>query len=235
MAIVRPSTSEIATLRSKGLTRRTLIWRQLRRQPSALAGGVILALLVFSAVFAPVLAPYTPDEQIRGASLKPPSGDYFFGTDVFGRHIFSRVLHGGRISLRIGLISVAIAVSCGTVFGLIAGYYGHWIDTLIMRFMDMLLALPGILLALVIVAVLGPSITNVMLAVGTAAVPAFTRIVRGSVLSEREMTYVAAARVIGARDVVILRRHILPNVIAPVIVLGTLNIATAIIVGAPLS
>jgi peptide/nickel transport system permease protein len=234
-AVAIPASGGVISKQTKGVSRRTLVWRQLRSRPSALSGGVILAVLVFSAVFAPFIAPYEPAEQIRGASLLSPSGDHLFGTDVFGRDIFSRVLHGGRISLRIGLISVAIAAGCGMFFGLIAGYYGRWVDTIIMRFMDMLLALPGILLALVIVAVLGPSITNVMLAVGTAAVPAFTRIVRGSVLSAREMTYVEAARVIGAPDHLILRRHILPNVVAPVIVLGTLNIATAIIVGASLS
>jgi peptide/nickel transport system permease protein len=235
MAVARAASGEIAGVRTKSVGRRTLIWRQLRRQPSALAGAAILALLVLSAIFAPLIAPYAPEEQIRGASLQSPSGAYVLGTDVFGRDIFSRVLHGGRISLRIGLISVAIAATSGIVFGLVAGYYGRWVDTVIMRFMDMLLALPGILLALVIVAVLGPSITNVMLAVGTAAVPAFTRIVRGSVLAAREMTYVEAARVIGAPDILILSRHILPNIVAPVIVLGTLNIATAIIVGASLS
>lgn len=211
------------------------MWRQFRRQPSAIAGGLILLLLVLGAIFAPVLAPHGPAEQIRGASLQPPSSTYLLGTDVFGRDIFSRVLYGGRISLRIGLISVTIAATAGILLGMIAGYYGRWADAIIMRLMDMLLALPGILLALVIVAVLGPSITNVMLAVGTSAVPAFTRIVRGSVLAAREMTYIEAARVIGAQDHIILRRHIMPNIVAPVIVLGTLNIASAIIIGASLS
>lgn len=235
MAISQTAEQHLRVAETRGTSRRLMIWRQFRRQPSAIAGGVILLLLVLGAIFAPIFAPHEPAEQIRGASLHPPSGDYLFGTDVFGRDIFSRVLYGGRISLRIGLISVAIAATSGIILGMLAGYYGRWVDSLIMRFMDMLLALPGILLALVIVAVLGPSITNVMLAVGTSAVPAFTRIVRGSVLAAREMTYVEAARVVGARDRVILRRHILPNIVAPVIVLGTLNIASAIIIGASLS
>ncbi|HVX30013.1 MAG TPA: ABC transporter permease, partial [Nitrolancea sp.] len=129
----------------------------------------------------------------------------------------------------------AIAATAGIILGLLSGYYGGWVDTLIMRFMDMILALPGLLLALVIVAMLGPSINNVMIAVGTSTIPVFTRIVRGSVLSARSMTYVEAARVVGCPDQLILRRHILPNVVAPIIVLATLNIAIAILIGASLS
>lgn len=210
-------------------------WRQLRRQRTTIAGGIVLLILVTCAVFANVIAPYDPAEQIPKASLQPPSSTYLFGTDVFGRDIFSRILYGGRISLRIGLISVAIAATNGIVLGLIAGYYGRWLDSVIMRVMDMLLALPGILMALVIVAVLGPSITNVMFSVGISVIPVFTRVVRGSVLSAKEMVYVDAARVVGCSNPLILRRHILPNVVAPVIVLGTLNIAWAIIIGASLS
>jgi len=211
------------------------MWRQFRRQRTALVGGIVLLVLVLSALFANVLAPYDPAAQDPAASLRPPSWHHLFGTDVFGRDIFSRVLYGGRISLRIGLISVALAATTGIILGLIAGYYGRWIDTVIMRMMDMLLALPGILLALVIVAVLGPSVTNVMLAVGASIIPVFTRIVRGSVLAARETTYVEAARVIGCPSRTILWRHILPNIVAPVIVLATLNIALAIIIGASLS
>jgi ABC-type dipeptide/oligopeptide/nickel transport system permease subunit len=192
-------------------------------------------VLFLSTAFATFIAPYDPAEQIPGASLQGPTAKYLLGADIFGRDILSRILHGGRISLSIGLISVAISATSGMVLGLVAGYYGGWIGALIMRFMDMLLALPGLLLALVIVAVLGPSILNVMIAVGIAAVPAFTRVVRGSVLAAREMVYVDAARVVGCQDHVILRRHILPNVAAAVIVLGTLHIATAIIIGASLS
>jgi len=211
------------------------MWRQLRRQPIALVGAIVLLLLVSSALFANVLAPYDPAEQIPNASLHPPSGTYLLCTDVFGRDILSRILYGGRISLRIGLISVGIAATNGIVLGLIAGYYGRWVDSVIMRVMDVMLALPGILLALVIVAVLGPSITNVMLSVGASVIPVFTRVVRGSVLSARETTYVEAARVVGCSSRYILRRHILPNVVAPVMVLATLNIGWAIIIGASLS
>lgn len=207
----------------------------MRQQRGAMLGLTILVLLVLATIFAGAIAPHNPDAQISGASLQPPSSRFLLGTDVYGRDILSRILYGGRISLSIGLISVAIAASSGVVLGLISGYYGRWVDTLIMRFMDMLLALPGLLLALVIVAMLGPSIKNVMIAVGTSAVPAFTRVVRGSMLSAREAVYVEAARVVGCPDRTILRRHILPNIVAPIIVLGTLNIATAIIIGASLS
>ena len=198
-------------------------------------GGAILLILVLGTIFSGVVAPYDPAEQIPNASLQPPSRQYLFGTDVYGRDMFSRVLYGGRISLSIGLVSVAIAASVGVILGLLSGYYGGWVDSLIMRFMDMILALPGLLLALVIVAMLGPSINNVMIAVGTSTIPVFTRIVRGSVLSARSMTYVEAARVVGCPDQLILRRHILPNVVAPIIVLATLNIAIAILIGASLS
>lgn len=216
-------------------SRMTRVWHHFRSQRSAISGGIVLLLLVFSTLFARFIAPYNPSEQIPGASLHAPMGRYLFGTDIFGRDILSRILYGGRISLSIGLVSVVIAATSGVILGLTAGYYGKWVDIIIMRFMDMLLALPGLLLALVIVAVLGSSIINVMIAVGISAVPAFTRVVRGSVLSAREMVYVDAARVVGCQDYVILRRHILPNIVAPVIVIGTLNIATAIIIGASLS
>jgi len=216
-------------------SRRASIWRQFQRHPGAMAGGCILLVLVFASVFANLIAPYEPSFQIRGATLQAPSFQHFFGTDQHGRDIFSRTLYGGRISLRIGLISVALAASFGTLLGALAGYYGNWVDAVIMRFIDMLLALPGILLALVIVAVLGPSVTNVMVAVGVSAVPAFSRVVRGSMLAAREEVYVDAARVIGCNDRSILGRHILPNIVSPIIVLATLNIATAIIIGASLS
>ena len=211
------------------------ILRQLAAQPGAATGAAVVLMLAVSTAFAGLIAPYDPNAQLPGASLQAPSIKYLFGADIFGRDILSRILYGGRISLSIGLISVGIAVTCGIVLGLIAGYYRGWLDSVIMRFMDMLLALPGLLLALVIVAVLGPSLVNVMIAVGIAAVPAFTRVVRGSVLAAREAIYVDAARVVGCPDTVILRRHILPNIVAPVIVLGTLNLGTAIIIGASLS
>lgn len=215
------------------------LWRdmanRLRRNPSAMAGAVILTVMIFLAVFAPVLAPYDPIDQDSQAIRAEPSRDHFFGADTFGRDVFSRVLYGGRKSLPIGLVAVGIAAIVGVTTGLAAGYYGRWFDTIIMRFVDLMLALPGILLALSLVAILGSSLFNLMLAVGIAAIPEYTRVVRGTVLSARETEYVTAARVSGARDTAIMFKHILPNVLPPVIVLATLGIAGAIILGSTLS
>jgi len=215
------------------------LWRdmanRLRRNPSAMAGAVILTVMIFLAVFAPVLAPYDPIDQDSQAIRAEPSRDHLFGADTFGRDVFSRVLYGGRKSLPIGLVAVGIAAIVGVSTGLAAGYYGRWFDTLIMRFVDLMLALPGILLALSLVAILGSSLFNLMLAVGIAAIPEYTRVVRGTVLSARETEYVTAARVSGARDTAIMFKHILPNVLPPVIVLATLGIAGAIILGSTLS
>ena len=215
------------------------LWRdmanRLRRNPSAMAGAVILTVMIFLAVFAPVLAPYDPIDQDSQAIRAEPSRDHLFGADTFGRDVFSRVLYGGRKSLPIGLVAVGIAAIVGVSTGLAAGYYGRWFDTIIMRFVDLMLAFPGILLALALVAILGSSLFNLMLAVGIAAIPEYTRVVRGTVLSARETEYVTAARVSGARNTAIMFKHILPNVLPPVIVLATLGIAGAIILGSTLS
>lgn len=209
--------------------------RRLFRNPGATAGLVVLALMVLLSIFAPVIAPYDPIDQDSQSIRAAPSREHLFGADTFGRDVFSRVLYGGRKSLPIGLIAVGIAAIFGVSFGLIAGYYGSWIDSLVMRGVDLMLAFPGILLALAIVAILGSSLFNLMLAVGIAAIPEYTRIVRGTVLSTRESEYVTAARVSGARDEAIMLRHILPNILPPIIVLVTLGIAGAIILGSTLS
>jgi len=215
------------------------LWRdmlnRLRHNPSAIAGALILIVMIFLAVFAPVIAPYDPIDQDSQAIRAEPSRDHLFGADTFGRDVFSRVLYGGRKSLPIGLVAVGIAAIVGVSTGLAAGYYGRWLDALVMRFVDLMLAFPGILLALSLVAILGSSLFNLMLAVGIAAIPEYTRVVRGTVLSARETEYVTAARVSGARDASIMFRHILPNVLPPIIVLATLGIAGAIILGSTLS
>jgi peptide/nickel transport system permease protein len=208
---------------------------RLGRNPGAVAGVVVLAVIVLLAVFAPVVAPYDPIEQNSQAIRARPSREHLFGADTFGRDVFSRVLYGGRQSLPVGLVAVGIAAVVGVAFGLIAGYRGGWIDSVIMRAVDMMLAFPGILLAMSIVAILGTSLFNLMLAVGIASIPEYTRVVRGSVLSVREMEYVTAARVSGARDRAVMLRHILPNVLPPIIVLATLGVAGAIILGSTLS
>ena len=178
---------------------------------------------------------YDPIEQDSQAIRAAPSGEHLFGADGFGRDVSSRVLYGGRTSLPVGLVAVGIAVVVGVAFGLLAGYYGRWVDGAIMRGVDLMLAFPGLLLAMALVAILGTSLFNLMLAVGIASIPEYTRVVRGTTLSVREAEYVTAARVVGAPDRSIMLRHILPNVLPPVIVLATLGIAGAIILGSTLS
>lgn len=212
-----------------------IAWRQLRRNKGAIIGMVILGLLVLASIFAPFIAPYDPIELAGDKSLLAPSSAHLMGTDLMGRDIFSRIIFGGRISLRLGLISVGIAATCGSFVGLISGYRGGWLDNLIMRLVDILLAFPGILLALIILYVIGPGLNNAMIAVGISSIPRYARMVRGSTLSVKEQDFVDASRVIGCRDLRIMVRHILPNVVGPVIVLGTLGLASAVMSIAGLS
>lgn len=208
---------------------------RLARQRGALVGLVILGGLALLALGAPWLSPRDPIKTVPRDALQPPGARYVLGSDQFGRDVASRVLHGARISLTVGLISVSIALAVGAPLGLVSGYYGGRLDALIMRVMDVLLAFPGILLALAIVSVLTPGLTNVMIAVGLSAVPGYARLVRASVLSARENLYVEAARALGGRDLGILSRYILPNVVAPIIVTATLGLGTAILSAAALS
>jgi peptide/nickel transport system permease protein len=205
------------------------------RQRGALIGLVILAILATTAVAAPWLSPRDPIRTAAREALQPPGGRFVLGSDQFGRDVASRVLHGARISLLVGVISVSIAVGLGAPLGLVSGYYGGRLDALIMRVMDVMLAFPGILLALAIVSVLSPGLGNVMIAVGLSAVPGYARLVRATVLSAREHLYVEAARALGGRDGGILVRDILPNVIAPLIVTATLGLGGAILSAAALS
>jgi len=209
--------------------------RRLARNPLTLGGGVVVIAVALSAIFAPFITHYAPDALDFAAYLTPPNSVHLFGTDEQGRDLFSRVVYGGRVSLRIGFIAVSIATVAGVALGLLAGYYRGWIDTAVMRSMDVMLAFPGILLALAVVAVLGSGITPLMIAVGVAAIPQFTRVAHGSVLSAKELDYVLAARVVGCSPIRILVRHILPNIFAPVMVLVTTGIAASIITGAALS
>lgn len=206
-----------------------------QRHPGAVVGLVLLLLLIFGSVFADVVSSYDPTVPDYASRLQPPSLKHLFGTDELGRDVFTRVLYGGRISLRVGLVSVAIGAGVGTLLGLIAGYYGRWVDEFVMRLMDMVMALPGILLSLTIVFAMGPSLFNVMIAVGVASIPEYARLVRGSVLAAREQAYVEAARALGASDIKLMFKHILPNVVAPIIVVATLGLAGAILSVATLS
>ncbi len=219
--------------RSEGLWRKSV--KRLFKNPGAVIGLAVIVALVLTAIFAPVLAPHPPNRQDPLRSLQAPSAEHRLGTDQFGRDILSRLIYGTRVSLRVGLVAVGIAALIGMPLGLVAGYYGGWIDMTISRVIDLMLAFPGILLALVIVSILGPSLFNVMVAVGVAASPNYARVVRGSVLAAKENVYVESARAIGAYVRGIMMRHILPNILAPVIVLATLGTAGAILSAAALS
>jgi len=205
------------------------------RQRGALVGLLILAALGTMAVAAPWLAARDPIRTAAREALQPPGARFLLGSDQFGRDVASRVVYGARVSLLVGVISVSIAVALGAPLGLVSGYYGGRLDALIMRVMDVLLAFPGILLALAIVSVLSPGLGNVMIAVGLSAVPGYARLVRATVLAAREHLYVEAARALGGRDGGILVRDILPNVVAPLIVTATLGLGGAILSAAALS
>jgi peptide/nickel transport system permease protein len=208
-------------------------WHRLRRNPGAIVGFVLVGTFVLVALFAPWLAPYGPREQnlslIREGCCPGPSSDYWFGVDALGRDEFSRVLYGARYSLLIGVVSVTVGLSFGLVLGAIAGFFGGIVDSVIMRLMDIMLSIPGLLLAIGIVAMLGPGIWQIMIAVGVVNIPVFARLLRGAVLAQRENDFVLAARAVGVPRRTILGSHILPNAISPVIVQGTLALATAII------
>ncbi|MDQ3692313.1 MAG: ABC transporter permease [Chloroflexota bacterium] len=208
---------------------------RLLRHRGAVIGFVLLLVMIVAALTAPLLTGYDPIQINPPVRNQAPSGEHWFGTDQFGRDIFTRVVYGARISLPVGFIAVGIAAVVGLALGLVAGYYGKLLDAGIMRVIDVMLAFPGILLALVVVAILGPSLVNVMIAVGISEIPRYTRLVRGSVLSAKENLYVDAARVTGVKDLAILARHILPNVIGPIVVLATLSLGTAILAAAGLS
>ncbi len=210
-------------------------WARLLKNRAAVLGGIIVLLLLASGVLAPWIAPYDPNRQNLRASLEPPSLEHFFGTDVHGRDIFSRILFGAAISLRIGFLGSLLGGTIGVVLGLVSGFYGSRLDMLIMRLVDILLAFPGLLLAIAIIAAIGPGLENVIIAVGIFSVPTFTRVVRGSVLSVKQQDFIMAAHTVGATDSRIMRHHLFPNILAPVLVLLTMRIATAILTAASLS
>ncbi len=208
---------------------------RLLRNRSAVAGFVVLGLLILFAIFAPLFSSYDPTAVALRTRLQPPSASHLFGTDEFGRDILTRVFYGARISLPVGLIALAIGATLGTLIGLIAGFYGKWLDTFLMWAVDVQLAFPGLLLALLVVAILGVDLRNVMIAVGVSMIPRFARLVRGTVLSAKENLYVDAARTIGVPEHRILVQHVLPNIISPVIVLATLSLGVTILTAAGLS
>jgi peptide/nickel transport system permease protein len=211
------------------------VWRRLKRNRAAIVGGVIVLLFAGIAILAPLISPYPPNEGDLTQRLKAPSREHLLGTDPLGRDLLSRVIYGARISLQIQVVAVSIAMVIGTLLGMVGGYYGGRFDHLIMRLMDILLAFPGIFLAISIIAVLGPGLANLMLAAGIYSIPQFARIVRGSVLSLKEKEFIEAARAVGEDDFSILFRYLLPNSIAPIIIQTTLRMATVLLTASGLS
>jgi peptide/nickel transport system permease protein len=209
--------------------------RALFRVRLAGIGLVVLLLLIAMALFASVIARISPTEQDYGTVLQGPSRTHLMGTDELGRDLFSRLVYGSRISLQVGLIAVGLAACAGIVLGLLAGYWGGWVDEILMRIVDALYAFPALMLALAVTAALGASTRNAMIAIGIVGIPVFARLVRGQTLSVREQDYVTASRVVGARPLRLMLRHILPNVTAPLIVQASLSVSHAIITEASLS
>ena len=211
------------------------ILRKLLKHRSATIGASIILFFMVVAIFAPLIATHDPRQANIVERLQGGSTSHYLGTDKVGRDIFSRIVYGTRISLKVGLVAMTFSVGFGTLFGAIAGYYGGRLDNLIMRVMDMMLAMPSILLAMVIVTILGQSLTNAIIAVSIVYIPQYARILRAAVLKVRELDYVTAARVIGASNNRILRTTVLPNCLAPLIVQATLGIGAAILDAAGLS
>ncbi len=211
-----------------------VVWRRLRRQHAAMLGLFIIVSLALLGIFAPFLTPYDPVKQDLTHVLLPPSRSHLLGTDHLGRDILARILYGTRLSLFIGFLAVGLGLLVGVPLGIISGYYGGWLDIVIQRFVDVMLAFPSFLLALSLVSLLGVGLTNVILAVGVSTIPSFIRLTRGSVLVIREQTYIEAAKAVGAHDSAILFRHILPNTLTPVIVQATLGLGVAILMASGL-
>ncbi len=210
-------------------------WRRFRKQKVALVAGAFLLVLLLVAIFAPWVAPYDPSTPDYMAILQGPSAAHWAGTDAYGRDVFSRIIFGARISLAVGFLSVSLGGLVGVTLGVVSGYYGGLIDSVIMRVCDVLLAFPGILLAIGVIAILGPGIDNVIYAVAVFSVPIFARLARGSTLSLKRAVYVDAARAIGVKDRVIMMRHLLPGALPNVIVYFSMRIGTSILTAASLS
>ena len=226
------------TMRNKKFKKRSqwgMVWRRFKRNKMAMFGLFVITLLIVVAIAAPWIAPFDYDYQQLANRLQSPGGEHIFGTDHLGRDILSRIIYGSRVSLQIGLLSIGIATLIGGLLGAVAGYYVGHFDTAVMRLMDILLAIPGILLAISIVAVLGPGIVNLMIAVGIAAIPIEARVIRASVMQVRDQEFVEAAKAVGTSDLRIIFKHILPNAMAQIIVQSTLGVAGAILSAAGLS
>ncbi len=210
-------------------------WSIIRQNPRLIVGGTFIMVITILAILAPVLPLPDPETGISSKAYQPPGNQFLFGSDNVGRDVFSRVIWGGRVSLSVGFISVSIGFLTGTSLGLLAGYFGGWVDLLISRFIDALLAFPAILLAISITAALGPQLQNSMIAIGIVNIPVFARLSRGQTLQVKARDYIEAARALGLKQGNILRRHILPNILSPLIVQASLSLGFAILAEATLS
>jgi peptide/nickel transport system permease protein len=216
-------------------TRTERSWmRSLLRNPVGVTGAVIVLLTIVVAIFAPLIAPYDPADQ-QAQRLLGPSMDHFFGTDELGRDTFSRIVFGARVSLQVGIVAICVSLVLGGLLGISAGFFGGKLDSVIMRVVDILFAFPGLILAIVIAGLLGASTRNAIIAIGVIYAPAFARVIRGSVLSVKNELYIESADVAGASDTWVIRKHILPNIMAPMIVLVTVYLSSAILAEAGLS
>jgi peptide/nickel transport system permease protein len=210
------------------------VWRGLRSNVAACLGGLFLLMVASVAIVAPWIAPYAPERQDLMSRLEPPSAEHWLGTDEAGRDVFSRLVHGARVSLFVALVGTAGGVLAGTVLGLVAGFLGGWTDNLAMRVVDIMYAFPGILLVILIVSIMGPSLLNLIVALMIWGTPTLSRIVRSSVLSLKSRDFVDAARLLGATQTRIMLRHLLPNCLAPIIVYSTLGVAGSLLTAAGL-
>ena len=226
---------KIAQPVAAGQSLQAMAWRQLWRKRTAIVGIGIIVVLVLTAILADVLAPYEPTATGSGVPMSPPNWQHPLGTDMLGRDMLSRVIYGSRVALYVGVLSLILPICAGIPLGVISGFYGGALDNVIMRLMDIMLAFPIFLLAIVVMVILEPSTTNVVIALGIVRIPIYARIVRGSVLSVKSLTYIEAATALAVRDPRLLWGHILPNCMAPIIVTSTLSVGTSIIAEASLS
>ena len=210
-------------------------FRKLKKNRLALFGLIIVIILIFAAIFAPLMSPYDPLEQDFAKSFKAPNMHNLLGTDMFGRDNLSRIIYGARASLAVGIIAVGMSVLIGVTLGAIAGYYGGWIDGLLMRVTDVVYAFPFLLFTIAILAFLGPGFTNVFIAIGLISWASYARLIRGQVLSIKQTEYIEAAKAIGVKSPVIILKHVLPNCMAPIIVNATMGVGNAILIEAALS
>jgi peptide/nickel transport system permease protein len=213
----------------------TVVWQRFRRNRLAMAGASVVGLLFVLSFLAPLITPYDPSHLDAWRVLLPPSAQHWFGTDELGRDVFTRVIYGARVSLKVGFVAVGIAVLIGTAVGLVAGFYGGWLDSLLMRLVDIMLCFPTFFLILAVIAMLEPSIWYIMIIIGLTGWMGVARLVRAEVLTLREREFVLAARGLGASDLRIIVRHILPNALSPVLVAATLGVAGAILTESALS